>query len=271
MKRLVRQLTLPTDRAEEVHLVVLGGDGTVNEAVSGIQDFSSTRFSFIPTGSGNDLARDLGISKDPVKALEQLLRADRERPMDVGVVHYNDARLPDQLFVDSAGIGFDAGVCWEVQRSPIKTFLNRFGLGKLAYLFVALRQLMGSANAQAELEAETEDGRTQTLRFSHLMFTAFMSHRFEGGGFQFSPQADASDGLLDLCIVHDVPKWKVLLVLPTAFWGGHYRFRGVTGLRGSRFRIRTSSPLWVHTDGEVTAASRDITVTCRRKLLRFYY
>ena len=271
MKRLARELTLPGERADEVHLVVLGGDGTVNEAVSGIQDFASTRFSFIPTGSGNDLARDMGISRDPVKALAQLLRADRARPMDVGSVHYNDAPLPDQLFVDSAGIGFDAGVCREVQHSSIKTLLNRFGLGKLAYLFVALRQLLKSPNAQAELDMKTADGRMRHVRFARLMFTAFMSHRFEGGGFQFSPQADASDGLLDLCIVHDVPRWKVLLVLPTAFWGGHYRFREVTGLRGSWFRIRTTLPLWVHTDGEVAASSCDITVTCHKKLLRFYY
>ena len=102
------------------------------------------------------------------------------------------------------------------------------------------------------------------------MFAACMSHQYEGGGFRFCPGADASDGILDVCAVGNVPKWKVLLVFPTAFRGGHYRFQGVDRYAGRRIRIRTSRPQWVHTDGEVIALSSDITISCRPRLLRFY-
>ncbi len=103
------------------------------------------------------------------------------------------------------------------------------------------------------------------------MFIACMSHCYEGGGFYFCPGADAADGMLDLCTVSGVPKWKVLLVLPTAFQGKHYRYNGVERYGGQTIHIRTSAPLWVHTDGEVACRSDDITVSCSKQLLRFYY
>mgnify|MGYP000831412574 CR=1 FL=1 len=97
----------------------MGGDGTANEAVQGIADFSRTRFSYIPTGSSNDLARDAGISRNPLEALERILSSAREQRMDVGFLHYNTAYLPeasrpadvppDRRFLVSCGIGFDAG------------------------------------------------------------------------------------------------------------------------------------------------------------------
>ncbi|HJA92288.1 MAG TPA: diacylglycerol kinase family lipid kinase [Candidatus Eisenbergiella merdipullorum] len=284
MARMASELTQTGagDR-DEVHLVVLGGDGTVNETLQGIRDFDRTRFSYIPTGSSNDLARDVGISRDPVKALCQLLDDEKERPMDVGVLHYHTAYAPqgkglekvsrpDRLFVVSCGIGFDAGVCQQAMSSRFKDVLNRLGLGKLTYLGIALKMLITSGRAQAVLTAENDAGeRTGPVSIRKLMFAACMSHCYEGGGFRFCPGADAADGILDVCAVGNVPKWKVILVLPTAFWGGHYRYRGVEHYEGSRIRIRASRPLWVHTDGEVTALSDDITVSCLRRRLRFYY
>ena len=155
----------------------------------------------------------------------------------------------------SAGLGFDAGVCHQVAVSRLKVFLNRIGLGKLSYAAVAVGLLLSLTPRRMTL---TLDDQTP-LEFDRAYFAAVMNHPYEGGGFRFCPGADAFDGRLDVCAVGDVPKWKVLLVLPTAFWGGHFRFRGVERHGGSRIRIRTKQPLWVHTDGEVTALSDDIT------------
>ena len=282
--RLAEMLTgsLPAG-GEDIHLIILGGDGTANEAVQGIRDFKRTRFSYIPTGSSNDLARDTGISRDPAEALERILSSARERPMDVGFLHYNsvyksdgrtreDKPVPhDRRFLVSCGIGFDAGVCQEAMHSHIKDFLNKIGLGKLTYLGIALKQLIRSGNAAAELTVEKDGLSSEKVNLSRLMFIACMSHCYEGGGFSFCPGADASDGILDLCTVSGVPKWKVLMVLPTAFTGKHYRYDGVERYSGRSVRIHTTVPLWVHTDGEVSCLSDDITVSCTRQLLRFYY
>ena len=282
MVKLSRQLTSSlSSEGEDVHLVVLGGDGTANEAVQGLADFSRTRFSYIPTGSSNDLARDAGISRNPLEALERILSSARERRMDVGFLHYNTAYLPeasrpadvppDRRFLVSCGIGFDAGVCQEAMKSRMKDFLNKVGLGKLTYLGIALKQLMRSGRDSAELIIDENSPSAKSIRLPGLMFIACMSHCYEGGGFYFCPGADAADGMLDLCTVSGVPKWKVLLVLPTAFQGKHYRYNGVERYGGQTIHIRTSAPLWVHTDGEVACRSDDITVSCSKQLLRFYY
>ena len=282
MVKLSRQLTSSlSPEGEDVHLVVLGGDGTANEAVQGIADFSRTRFSYIPTGSSNDLARDAGISRNPLETLECILSSARERRIDVGFLHYNTAYLPeasrpadvppDRRFLVSCGIGFDAGVCQEAMKSRMKDFLNKVGLGKLTYLGIALKQLMRSGRDSAELIIDENSPSAKSIRLPGLMFIACMSHCYEGGGFYFCPGADAADGMLDLCTVSGVPKWKVLLVLPTAFQGKHYRYNGVERYGGQTIHIRTSAPLWVHTDGEVACRSDDITVSCSKHLLRFYY
>lgn len=199
MVNLSRRLTgALTPDGEDIHLVVLGGDGTANEVVQGIENFSKTRFSYIPTGSSNDLARDTGISRDPVEALECILTSAREQPMDVGFLHYNTAYssdggqplekpAEDRRFLVSSGIGFDAGVCQEAMHSKIKDFLNKAGMGKLTYLGIALKQLIRSGNAAAELTVEGNGDSSQKVSLSRLMFIACMSHCYEGGGFYFCP------------------------------------------------------------------------------------
>ena len=95
-----------------------------------------------------------------------------------------------------------------------------------------MKQLIRSGNAAAELTLEGDGLPCEKVNLSRLMFVACMSHCYEGGGFYFCPGADASDGILDLCTVSGVPKWKVLMVLPTAFTGKHYRYNGVERYSG---------------------------------------
>ena len=90
VEEIVRKLTKET-KEKLLHLVILGGDGTVNEAVQGIEDFDKVNLSYIPTGSSNDLARDMGISKNPEEALEAILKAEKEIYMDMGLLQYQKA------------------------------------------------------------------------------------------------------------------------------------------------------------------------------------
>lgn len=239
-------------------IVILGGDGTVNEALQGIGDTSRVLLGYIPTGSSNDLARDLRIPKDPSAALDIILHSGRARPMDLGTVTYPDGE--SRRFIVSCGIGFDAAVCEEALRSKLKNAMNKIGLGKLTYLGIALKQLFA---ARAVFGRLTLDGGT-SVDIGSMLFTACMLHRFEGGGFMFAPDADAEDGILNMCAVGDLPKPLILLALPTAFKGKHYRFRGITPLKAKQITLEASSPLWVHTDGEVTRKSSRITVSCQQ-------
>ncbi|MCM1026649.1 MAG: diacylglycerol kinase family lipid kinase [Roseburia sp.] len=239
-----------------VSLIILGGDGTVNEALQGIPDPSRVTIGYIPTGSSNDLARDLKIPTVPAAALDLILNSGTRRAMDLGSVAYPDGEI--RRFAVSCGIGFDAAVCEEALRSKIKKVLNKLGLGKLTYLGIALKQLFATKAVSARLILDDQP----PVDIGSILFTACMIHRFEGGGFMFCPDADDSDGILDLCAAGDLSKLLVLFALPTAFQGKHYRFQGITPYRARKVTIETASPLWVQTDGEVTRRSDRITVTC---------
>ncbi|MGN0156027.1 MAG: diacylglycerol/lipid kinase family protein [Lachnospiraceae bacterium] len=274
---IVRQLS-DTHQNESLHLIVLGGDGTVNETLQGLTSFENVVLSYIPTGSSNDLARDLSISKDPLTALKHIIENPTERFMDLGQVHCENSQntidrngqsdIPDRYFAVSCGIGYDAAICAEAMSSPLKNILNRCGLGKLTYLFIALKQLIRTKYITAELILD--HGKT-VIPVKKLLFLAAMNHKYEGGGFLFAPEANDHDGILNLCCVARIAKLKILAVLPTAYSGEHYRYDGVDGYQTSDFSLKTSKPLWVHTDGEVSTKADYISVKCKTKVIRFIY
>ena len=271
VKHLAAQITAEHPDDPDLKLIILGGDGTVNEALQGIADPSKVILGYIPTGSSNDLARDLHIPKEPKAALDLILRDATPRVMDLGRLTYLDADQPEEsrLFAVSCGIGFDAAVCAEAMHSPIKDTMNRIGLGKLTYLGIALKQLITARKVSCTLTLEdTVHNRQENLALPRFLFVTCMSHRYEGGGFMFCPSADDHDGVLDLCSVGNISKGLVLLALPTAFFGKHYFVKGINAHTATRMSITTSSPLWVHTDGEVTRKSCGFRVECLHGAIR---
>ena len=250
-----------TSASDPLYLLILGGDGTVNEALQGIQNPSKVILGYIPTGSSNDLARDLGIPKEPLEALSRVLHTGSIYPMDLGTVTYSDGET--RRFAVSCGIGFDAAVCEEALHSRMKTAFNKIGLGKLTYLGIALKQLFTAKRASCEIYLDEK----KPIYLQKIMFVASMIHKYEGGGFQFCPDAIDNDGIFSLCTVGDIPLPTILVALPTAFKGKHYKFKGITPYSASKVRIKTSLPLWVHTDGEVTRKAQDFTLSCEKKAL----
>lgn len=277
--KLVQELSaslLESGSDEPLKLIVLGGDGTMNETLQGISDFDRVEVGYIPTGSSNDLARDLNIPADPDAALERILSCRKPVPMDIGrlVYHHvgeqtstfsNEENITQRYFMVSSGIGFDAAVCEEALTSKFKKALNKIGLGKLTYLIIALKQLIKAKKITCDFTLDDD----RTIHMSKFLFVACMNHQYEGGGFKFCPNADYRDGMLDICAVGNIPKWLVILALPTAFKGNHYRFQGIDRYAASKIHLETSSPLWVHTDGEVSQKSSSITLTCLKEKLRF--
>lgn len=273
VEEIVKKLTTE-NKKDKIHIVILGGDGTVNEAIQGIEDFEKVVFSYIPTGSSNDLARDMGISRNPEEALEAIIKAEKEAYMDMGLVHYDKAylngkerKVPDRRFMVGCGIGFDAAVCEESVHTNFKSLLNKLKLGKLTYVGIALKQLIQSEMIDGKIILD--DSKEITVK--KLFFSVAMVHRYQGGGFQFCPQANDGDGLLDFCVASDASKFRVLRILPTAYEGKHIRFKEITMLRGKKAVIEVDKPMWVHTDGEVKAQANKITVSDLGQKVHFIY
>ncbi len=263
--RITSEILSSHDQADAVSpltLIILGGDGTVNEALAGIKDPSRVILGYIPTGSSNDLARALRLPKNPLSALELILHNGHVVSMDLGCVTHSDGEK--RLFAVSCGIGFDAAVCREALHSPMKDLLNKLGLGKLTYLGIGLKQLFAAKAASCSLSLDC----VPATHINRVLFVTFMIHPYEGGGFMFCPHADACDGLLSLCAVGDIPKPLVLTALPAAFWGKHYFLKGIAPYKGASAHIESSRPLWVHTDGEVTRMSASFSVSCLPNALK---
>lgn len=256
--KIAKEISTKAAGDAAIRVIVLGGDGTVNETLQGIADPSRLILGYIPAGSSNDLARDLNIPKDPLDALHLILDGKIPVPMDLGCITYSDGEK--RRFLVSCGIGYDAAVCEEALHSPFKKTLNKLRLGKLIYLSVALRQLFAAKAVSGSLTLDHGD----KIRIGNMLFTCCMLHRFEGGGFMFAPDADPHDGILNLCAVGDISKALILFALPTAFHGKHYRFRGITPYRGRNIVIETAKPLWVHTDGEVTRKETHLEISCEK-------
>ena len=243
-------------------IVILGGDGTVNDAVQGIKDFENTTLAYIPTGSSNDFARDLKLPKSVKKNLRRILDAKAPVLMDVGQV---ETERETRRFAVSSGLGFDGAVCQKSVHSILKKRLNKIGLGKLTYLGIALNQIINAPKVDAEITFA--DGKKVNAK--NLLFFAAMVHKYEGGGFKFCPKADAYDGELDFICAANKTVPGILLALPTAFFGFHSIFKGIDIYRFKTAEIKTSIPLWLHTDGEVGYKAQYLNFSQLEQKLKF--
>lgn len=259
-------------KGEELHLIVMGGDGTTNGTLQKLPGFANLKLSVIPVGSGNDLTRDIGNGATSAEMVERILTNPKVKQVDVGNIHCEsnaDGKEPvDRRFIVSTGIGFDAAICEEIMRSSAKNILNKLGLGKLVYVCVALKQLAGLKSVSSEMKLIDLD---KTIKLNKLYFVAGMNHRFEGGGFMFGPEAKNDDGLLEICAVSGVKKPMVLKIIPTAYDGKQFLYDGVDHYRTGHYVIDASAPLWVHTDGEVITQADHIEVTVDKQVLTFVY
>ena len=228
-----------------VCLAAVGGDGTIHEVANGAAGFSNIILWYIPGGSGNDFSRGYSVPARPERALDLLLESVdgiSGKLVDAGMVEVDGKKV---YFVNNMGAGFDAHVARQANRSPVKALFNRLGLGRLVYVFFFLKELINYKAADMEL---TVDG--VGTPYQNVWFITVSNQPFYGGGMKIAPAASVSDGLLDVTVVHNLSKWKLLLVFITVFWGGHMKFKEVASHKGKKITINTARPIVVHADGE---------------------
>lgn len=229
-----------------ISLVIVGGDGTANEAVNGIRDFTMVRFGYIPTGSGNDLGRGLGLPKDPLAALRLILKSKELYAMDLGKVSWGRRLEKSAYFNISSGIGMDAQVCRRVNAAGMKVFLNKLHLGKLSYFI----QTMLTLAELPEVRASVQFGDGGKQRVHGLICMAVMNQKYEGGGLPMAPEASDQDGKLSICYIHGVKKLKALCALIALVKGKHLKFSGIGMAECSSCTLWLQEPMAGHTDGE---------------------
>jgi len=238
-------------RAREAGLdivVAWGGDGTINEAGSALA-FSGVPLAIVPGGSGNGLARDLGVPLEARAALE-LAATGRARAIDAGEI---DGRA---LFFNVAGVGLDAAIAARLARRDALR-------GLAGYVKATLSEL---PRYRACPYAIRFDGRHTIER--PAWFVALANSRQYGHGAQIAPAARLDDGRLDLVVVEPQSLGWLLRRLPALFRG---TLTGGPGLHMSQMQeavITGSGPLGYHVDGEPGAGGASIRVAVRPAALR---
>ena len=246
-------------------IIVIGGDGTLNEVVNGLCDPDLVTMGLIPSGSGNDFAKSAGISTTPTKALDIILNAKNTAP-----VNYGEAFLPNHYrrFLISCGCGFDSEVCRDAQISPLKPVLNKLHMGKLIYTLVALKKLIRKSTFAAKIRIDGE--KDNVLEMDKLFFLTAMNSRYEGGGYMFAPDASPSDDKLDFLTVNNLPRRQIIPLLPKAKNGKHVGHKGIDIRPVSEVGMKFSKAVYLHTDGEVFGAFDHVRIACADKHINFY-
>lgn len=209
-------------------IAAVGGDGSVNEVAQGMLG-SSAALAVIPAGSGNGLARALGISRSAGRAI-RLLNAMNIRRIDVGWAN-------DKLFLSNAGVGFDALIA--------RLFAKNTGRGLTNYAKLVIGSFKKYQSKHYHLE--TDQGEFHEQAF----FVAAANGNQFGYDFKIAPDAELDDGLLDICIMQPLKMRDLPLVSVQALAGklqnnvyaSHVRCRSVV--------ITREEPLeWMQVDGD---------------------
>lgn len=242
---------------EPLKIIVLGGDGTFNEVINGARDYSKIELGYIPTGSGNDLARGLALPADPLENLNRILESTEYWNMDLGCLSWDDGESK-KYFAVSTGVGVDADVCRRALSSGLKKFLNKIGLGKLTYAILTIQSLFGMTPMNAHIVA---DGIDYGIK-DKVIFIAVMNHKCEGGGVPMSPLADAMDGKLSMCCIGGVGKLHALTLFPSLLAGKHLTLKQYQGIDFKDADIVLKTPFVWHTDGEMSTYNTVMHIEC---------
>jgi YegS/Rv2252/BmrU family lipid kinase len=203
----------------------IGAIGAIGGALAG----ADIPLGIVPGGRGNDLARVLGIPDDPAGAVE-VLAARQTRRIDV-------AEANGKRFLGIASTGFDA----EANRLANET---RWLHGNLVYAYAGIRTLLRWKPARFTVRVGEE-----RMRFTGYSVSA-ANNRAYGGGMMLAPDADLSDGELDIVTIGKVGKLRFLANLPKVFKGTHVDQDQVRVFRAPRVELSASRPFQVYADGE---------------------
>lgn len=243
-------------------IIVVGGDGTLNEVVNGlfIQKQCLPKeiiLAVIAVGTGNDWVRTFGIPRNYTAAIRAIVEG-YSFLQDVGKVTYTESKVEQTRYMANvAGLGFDAYVIQIFNHLKLKGYK-----GKWLYIYSLLKGYFSAKPAGATIEL---DGK---VIYNRLLFSLAVGIcRYNGGGIQQLPRAIADDGLLDLTIIRPVHWWHVVFRAKRLFNGNIYSIGHVQHAQGKMVKITSAPNIRLETDGELQGGT-PVTISVVQQSIR---
>lgn len=224
-----RQVRLALESGCEA-VVCIGGDGTLSEIAQELIGSSSVLY-IVPSGTGNDFARALGLPRDPIEAFKAQLDG-RQTMIDCGSIN-------GRAFINVAGSGFDVEVLRKTEE-----FKQRYP-GEQAYRRAVLAVLGSYKAFQAEISIDGGEFRPCSSTIVEIA-----NGQYIGGGMKVAPAAQVQDGLFDVVLVGCVPRLMIPLLLPLFILGAHVHLPIVRVVRAKHVVLRARGMV-VNIDGRL--------------------
>ena len=224
--------------ASEAHgalLVVVGGDGTVNEVVNGVAG-TDAEIAVLSSGTGEDFGRTHGVPDRFEDAVRTVL-GGATRTIDLGRVECEGS--PSRFFANVGSVGMSGAVA---RRANSMT--KRFG-GRATFFYALTREFLAWQNTRVVVEL---DGGVQREGLLHDVIVA--NGNFHGGGMKLAPDARQDDGLFDVVTIGDITKLDFVTTAPKLYSGRYLSHPKVELLRSSSVAIDAAEPLPLEVDGE---------------------
>lgn len=243
-QRIARQLANLNQVKHRI--VVIGGDGTLNQAVNGIKqsNYPQTPVGYIPGGSGNDFCRGINLKiKDPVILIQAILSLKQPRTIDIGAATHAHTT---KYFINNIGIGFDASTVYYTNHSERKEFLNRLHLGTLSYFTNLLKVLKRQGAFGLDVTYDQ-----QIKHFDSAYLVVATNHPYFGGGFAIDPTASPFNHHLNLVVINKIPTLTFAKLLARLFINGsHLNDKNVWHIEQKQFTLKNSTDQFGQMDGE---------------------
>lgn len=235
---------VPAESADADAILIFGGDGTVHRHLSALVRLQLPAL-VVPAGSGNDFARALKLRglRDSVRAWRAFESGTvPARALDLGVVTRLSVPEHSHYFCCVAGCGLDSEAARRANQLP--RWLRRNGGYALSLLPMLLRLPAYAMRFTDPNGDDLADAGKLTL------LAAFANTQFYGDGMRIAPEADPTDGKLDICRIATMSPFRLFCMFPTVYSGGHLKLPEVTYSKAERVRLETETPLDVYADGE---------------------
>jgi YegS/Rv2252/BmrU family lipid kinase len=225
-------------------VVAAGGDGTTNEVVNGLMRAAAEgqvgTLGVIPVGTGSDFASNVGAPTDLKSACHRLANGNLKM-VDLGQVTVSEEGCPttSRYFDNTVNIGFGGNVTLEACK------IKRLR-GTLLYLIAVLRTVFLYHHSPL-MTLEYDDEKL----VDRMLMVSVANGPREGGGFYVAPEAQQDDGLLDICVGHQMGRLAILGLIPHFMKGTHVGRKHVTMLRAGKIVVTSDEDLVAHLDGEM--------------------